>query len=299
MTEIHGVNTPLVTPQGDGSKPDLGAMRELIDFVVAGGVRGICIGGTTGEFIHYSLGLRKQMFACAAKHSAVPIIAGIAHSTLAGATELAQAASDSGARALLVMPPYFFRYAQEEVREFFLRFAERAPDTLPILLYNLPAFGNEISPETARDLLATGRFAGIKDSSGSFDNFIRFKALRTHHRFTLLVGDDKLFTAARAQGADGVISGVAGVLPELLLAIERALATGAPMRAQTLDRRLREFIAWLDRFPAPVGLKLALAARGLPAGSLAVPLSPLRLRLAEQFTDWFTQWLRPVLEEAA
>lgn len=296
---LEGVNAPLVTPHGPESQPDLGALKELIDFAVDGGVKAICVGGTTGEFIHYSLGLRKKMLACATEHSRVPVIAGIAHSTLSGALELAQAAGECGASSMLVMPPYFFRYAQEEVREFFLRFAEACPDRLPIVLYNLPAFTNEISVETVRELMATGRFAGIKDSSGSLEAFMRLKALRSQRRFALLVGDDKIFTEARTQGADGVISGVAGVLPELLIAIDRAVVTGASSRAQVLDKRLREFIAWLDRFPAPMGIKMALAQRGLKAGPETVPLGPGRRKTSEEFGGWFREWLPMVLREAA
>ncbi|MBI3698551.1 MAG: dihydrodipicolinate synthase family protein [Acidobacteria bacterium] len=296
---LEGVNTPLVTPCGPGPHPDLGALKALIDFVMAGGVRAICIGGTTGEFIHYSLDDRQRMLACATAHSKAPIIAGIAHSSLDGALDLARIAAEAGASALLVMPPYFFHYQQEEVREFYLRFADACPPALPILLYNIPAFTNDISFETARGLLSSGRFAGIKDSSGSMDNFGRLRALRSHHPFTLLVGDDKMFTEARTQGADGVISGVAGVIPELMIGIDRAVLAGSSGRAQLLDRRLREFIAWLDRFPTPVGIKLALAERGLPTGPHAVPLSPARQRLAQQFQDWFREWLPAVLQEAA
>ncbi len=299
MLQIQGVNTPLVTPHQSGTRPDLGAMQALIDFVVAGGVRAVCIGGTTGEFANFSLPDRKRMIVRAVKVSRVPIIAGIAHPTLEGALYLASAAAVSGAQALLIMPPYFFRYAQEDVREFYLRFADAAPAGLSLLLYNIPAFTNEIAVETARELLSSGRFAGIKDSSGSFDAFVRLKALRAHHPFTLLVGDDKLFTECRTQGADGVVSGVACALPELLISIDRAILAGAPNRAQLLDRRLREFIAWLDRFPVPVGIKLALAERGLPVGPEPVPLSASRRKLAEQFGAWFRNWLPAMLQEAA
>jgi len=299
LAEIRGVNTPVVTPHSSGCRPDLGALEQLVDFVVAGGVRGICIGGTSGEFIHYSLEERKEMVAAAVRRTRAPVIAGISHSTLDGALELAGAAAESGARALLLMPPYFFRYAQEEIREFFLRFADRAPQSLPILLYNIPAFTNEISADTTRELLSSGRFAGIKDSSGSFDAFIRLKALRARYPFTLLVGDDKIFAEARAQGADGVVSGVAGVIPELLVGIDRAIVAGAGSQAQGLDRRLREFIAWLERFPVPSGIKLALGERGLPVGPESVPFSPARRRLADQFKAWFREWLPAVLQEAA
>ncbi len=185
------------------------------------------------------------------------------------------------------------------MREFLLRFADEAPEGAPVFLYNLPAFSNEITSETSAALLKTGRFAGIKDSSGSLDAFLRLKALRNHHPFCLLIGDDKIFTEARLQGADGVVSGVAGAIPELLLAIERLVQSGAVARAQTLDRRLREFIAWLDRFPAPYGIKLALEERGLRVGVEAVPAGPERCRLAEQFRAWFRPWLQATLEEAA
>ena len=296
---LEGVNTPLVTPHRSGSRPDPDGLKRLIDFAVEGGVRAICIGGTTGEFVHFSQHDRLQMVQVAVQHSRAPIIAGIAHATLEGALELARGAASAGARALLVMPPYFFRYSQDDVREFFLRFADEAPEGLPVFLYNIPAFSNEIASETSRALLETGRFAGIKDSSGSFDQFLRLKALRSHHPFTLLVGDDKIFTEARAQGADGVISGVAGAIPELLLGIDRAVTGNVAGRAQALDRRLREFIAWLDRFPPPYGIKLALEERDLPVGPEPVPASPARLKLAEQFRAWFRAWLPAVLEEAA
>ena len=76
------------------------------------------------------------------------------------------------------MPPYFFPYAQTEVREFYLRLADRIAGAIPIFLYNIPFFTTAISVETSCELLTTGRFAGIKDSSGDFGQFLRLKALR-------------------------------------------------------------------------------------------------------------------------
>jgi 4-hydroxy-tetrahydrodipicolinate synthase len=297
--EIFGVYTPLVTPRDAEQRPDGGALCELLDFAAEGGVRGVVIGGTTGEFVHLTPEERGQILAAAARHSRVPVLAGVGHSTLHGALELARDAADAGAGALLVMPPYFFRYSQEDVREFLLRFADQAPAGLPILLYNIPAFTNEISGDSLRELLSSGRFAGLKDSSGSFDQFLRLKSLRSNYPFVLIVGDDRIFTEARAQGADGVMSGVSGALPELVVGIEHAILAGTARRAQSLDRRLREFIAWLDRFPAPLGLKLALAARGLPVGPDTVPLGPTSRRLLEQFRGWLRDWMPVVLREAA
>src|SRR5205085_12086391 len=130
---------------------------------------------------------------------------------------LAEQAADAGAAALLVMPPYFFAYAQTEVREFYLRLADRLGGSVPIFLYNIPCFNNEISIDTACELLATGLFAGIKDSSGNFDHFLRLKTQRESTPFTFLVGNDAIFTRARSAGADGGVSGVGCAMPELML----------------------------------------------------------------------------------
>ena len=100
------------------------------------------------------------------KRSRVPVLAGISHSTLDGAVELASEAFGSGAAGLLLMPPYFFRYGQDDILEFYTRFREQVPKRLPVLLYNIPQFSNGIAIETAARLLQTGLYSGIKDSGG-------------------------------------------------------------------------------------------------------------------------------------
>src|SRR5260370_137473 len=144
---------------------------------------------------------------------------------------------------------------------------------------------------SAGEFLSTGCFAGIKDSSGDFDQFLKFKALRDSVPFTFLAGNDVIFTRARGAGADGGISGVACAIPELMLGLENAIQSGDQVQVQRLEGRLQEFIAWLDRFPAPVGIKAATAARGLKVGPLAVPLSPEKQRELDEFRDWFKAWL--------
>ena len=73
--------------------------------------------------------------------------------------------------------------------------------------------------ETALDLLSSGLFAGIKDSSGDYEYFARLLTLRDQKPLSLLVGSDRIFKRARQAGADGIISGVACAVPELLVAL--------------------------------------------------------------------------------
>ncbi len=294
---LCGVNVAAITPRRQGPEVDLAATFELIDLLCASGVHGVALMGSTGEFLHFEVEERMRLVELGVKRSRVPVQVGVAHSTFDGAVALGRAAADAGAAALLIMPPYFFRYGQEEIREFYLAFARELKDAAPLVLYNIPVFSSAIEPSTAVDLLSTGLFAGIKDSSGIWDDFLFLKTAREKQRFALLVGNDRIYARAREAGADGVISGCACAVPELLLAIDRAIQAGTAEAVARLDARLKEFISWIERFPAPLGVREAVRLRGITTGPDAAPLgSNARARLAE-FGEWFRAWLPAIQKE--
>ncbi|MGA2131465.1 MAG: dihydrodipicolinate synthase family protein [Bryobacteraceae bacterium] len=292
MPPFSGVIAAAVTPHAKrGDEPDIGATLELIDFLCAAGVQGIALLGSTGEFVNLDFDDRVRLVYLAAKRSRVPVLAGVSHSTLDGALALAREAASAGAAGLLLMPPYFFRYQQPEIREFYLRFAAGLNHAPPVYLYNIPAFTSEIASDTAIELLATGRFAGIKDSGGGWDYFQALNRYKSEQSFTLLIGHDAIFAQARRAGADGVVSGVACAAPELLVALDRAVQQGAQAEAERLDARLHEFLARLERFPTPVAIKAAMAVRGLKTGPPPVPLALETQAALDEFREWFRAWL--------
>jgi len=296
--KLGAVNVAAVTPHRNlGYQADLAATLELVDYLCAAGVHGIALLGSTGEFVHLSLEDRAHLVRLAVKRSRVPIIAGVTHSTLDGTIFLAEEAARSGATAVLVMPPYFFPYGPEEVREFYVQLAVRLAGAVPIFLYNIPQFTSEIPVEISCELLASGRFAGIKDSSGNFESFSKLNTLKQSTPFTLLVGSDSIFTPARCAGADGIVSGVACAIPELLLALDCAILAHNTDAIGRLESRLHEFLVWLNRFPAPIGVKAACMARKLKVGPLALPLSSEKERELDEFRSWFESYLPAVLEE--
>jgi 4-hydroxy-tetrahydrodipicolinate synthase len=296
---ISGIFVAAVTPHraGDGYEPDVGALLEMLDFLSAAGVNGVALLGSTGEFLHLTFDDRVRMVQLAVKRSRVPVLVGVGHSTLEGAIALGREAVSAGAAGLLLMPPYFFRYVQEDIQEFYLQFAS-AVGPARILLYNVPFFTNEIAIDTAISLLATGHFAGIKDSSGQYGYFERLLAVSKERPFTLLVGNDRIYTRARQAGAHGVVSGVACAVPELLVALDRAIQENLAADVERLEAKLQEFIAWHDRFPTPVAIKTAARERGLTVGPLAMPLAPGNLKCLEEFREWFNNWLPGVQKEA-
>jgi len=299
LTNLQGIIVASITPRRpSGHEIDLGAALEVIDYLSASGVSGIALLGSTGEFLHFDVEDRIHLVILAAKRTRLPLVVNVSHSSLDGAVRLAQEAASAGASGLVLMPPYFFPYGQEEIREFYLEFARQTNLSLPMLLYNIPFFTSEIARDTAMALLATGLFAGIKDSSGSREYFDALREFRGSSPFSLFVGNDVLFTQGRSAGADGVVSGVACAVPELVLALDAAIQGGAEQKTARLEARLQEFIAWINRFPVPVGVREATAARGLKTGPLATPLGAGSRRKLDEFREWFTAWLPVVQMEA-
>jgi dihydrodipicolinate synthase/N-acetylneuraminate lyase len=297
-SQLEGVFAAAVTPHRlEGHEADIAAMLELVDFLATSGVKGTVVLGSTGEFLHVKTSDRVRIVQFAVKRSRVPIIAGVSHSTLDGTLELAAEAITSGVAALLVMPPYFFRYDQSDIAEFYRRFSVEIGRTdVPFLLYNIPQFTSGIAFETARDLIDSGRYAGIKDSSGDWQLFQQLAELRAQRDFTLFVGNDGIFPQARRAGADGVVSGCACAIPELLVKLDEAIKSGDTGRTEMLNGMLHEFIAWIDRFPTPVGVKVATAARGLKVGPLAVPLATEKCQALDEFQSWFRAWFPAILK---
>jgi len=294
---LSGVWAAAVTPhRRRGFEADYASMLELVDKLSGSGVDGIVLLGATGEFLNIQPDERQRLVHLAVKRSRVPVVVGIGHSTLDAAVQLGEAAVNSDVAGLLLMPPYFYRYGDEQILEFCRMFAIALGGALPILLYNIPAFANPISLDVARELLLSGDFAGIKDSSGDRAYFDALAELRSQAGFTLLCGNDRLIGHAHRQGCDGVVSGVASAVPELIVSLWRALERNEESIAKELEGALAEFIEWIDRFPVPVGISAAVEARGGKVGPPAIPLTGAQDDALENFKAWFTPWL-PRIEQ--
>lgn len=299
MKHVHGANAALVTARRpSGNEIDIGPALEILDFLTDRGVQGIALLGATGEFPHFDFEERKRFSQMAIRRSRVPVLINVSHSTLEGALTLSRDALASGAAGILLMPPYFFTYKQEELKEFYFRYADAATGFPPVYLYNLPFFTNSLEPQTACEILATGQFAGIKDSSGNLAMFDALAAQRTSTPFSLLIGNDSIL-AAKRHLCDGVISGCACAVPELIVALDCAVVSANTEWKQRLELRLQEFIGKIDKFPTPLGVQEALALRGFQKTLAPTRLGPTLQAHREAFRTWFPEWLPAMLQDAA
>lgn len=294
---MRGIFAAAVTPFESGDKINEAALQRHVDALVRAGVDGICVGGSTGEFPRLEIAQRKRLLhvVLEAVQQRASVLAAVGHASLDGT--LALVAGAFGCSAVLVPPPFYFRYAQPELLSFYRRVV--AATDLPVYVYNIPQFTSEVSVETARALLSRGTCAGIKDSGGETPMLKALAEIRRNTSFTFFCGNDARLAEALAMGADGGVSGVAACVPELLVALYGAFRAGEPERVHRAHELLMQLIGRLRSFPTPVGVRLALETRGLAAGPHAVPLASETENLAREYRHWFESWLPGVLDFAS
>lgn len=288
---MNGLFAALITPVDAQGQPNANGLRHLLDFVLERGADGVCLGGGTAEYPHFSLDDRKRIVETAARHLGgdVPFVAAIGAPTLRGVIELGRHAVAQGAHRLLLPMPYFFRYEQQDLAAY----VREAVQTLeaPCLVYNLAAFTNPLHPETTLDLLRTEpNVVGLKDSSGDREALVHLAAERSDGD-TLLCGSDGLLLAALEAGWDGAISGIASCAPDVLSAVYRHYRAGDTAEATRCMGLLDELVALVGRLPFPWSIRVACEVRGYPNGPLPWPLSNARAaevdRLKTDYARWF------------
>jgi 4-hydroxy-tetrahydrodipicolinate synthase len=283
---LGGVYAAPITPRDAGNRIDTAALARMLEFLMQCGVRGFAVNGATGEYCLNSpddLSLMLDTVARAVAGKA-RFLCGIGAADFHGVLENGRRAVSAGADAVLLPMPHFFPYAQQDLLEFCQKVAGSLP--IDILLYNLPQFTSGLSSDTVCELIRRcPSIRGIKDSSGSLDVLRALTASLPNG--VRLVGNDNALPPALREGiCDGVVSGVAGAVPELILPL---FESGGAHDSQMVGK-LEEFIAQLDRFPVPWGLKWVAEARGMASARFSLPVSASRMLEARHLQEWFTKW---------
>jgi len=298
MADFAGVNAAALTPRGKQGDVDLGVAFELVDMLCRAGVAGIALFTATGEYPAFAPAERARLVYLAQKRSRVPVLVGVGSATLDVSLSLAREARQAGAAALLLPPPFFFRYQQEDVHAFYHQFAQQLGGGIPLWLSNNPGFATPLETTTAVCLLETGWFAGIADASGDLDTFASLRTAATRCSLPILVGNDSLLLETGSAGVRGWMSAAASAVPELVVALHKAIMARDQSRIDRLAGLFQQFVSFAATLPHPVVVKLAAALRGFKTGPLAVPLPLAREREIDRFRDWFQGWMPEIKKMA-
>jgi 4-hydroxy-tetrahydrodipicolinate synthase len=274
LENVRGVIPALVTPfLADGSNVDFISLRKLIEHVQRGGVKCVVACGSTGEAV--ALSDREYAGVVKATRETLQgtLIVGCGASATARTIELGKLARDAGAEALLVVnPPYNKPTAAGLVAHYT---AVRREVGLPIIAYNVPGrTGANLPPDVVVGLATDGVIWGLKESSGSIDQFTELAA-RVPKDFVLLSGEDGLILPSVSLGARGVISVAGNAIPERVRAVFDAVERGDWSAARTAQLALVPIVKALFSESNPIPVKALLKELGVIASdALRLPLLP-------------------------
>lgn len=273
----QGIIPAVVTPLTSEGKFNDKAMRKLVNYLIDGGVHGLFIVGTTGEFYGLTPEEKREIFQVTLDETKgrVPVYAGTNGITTRESVRLTQLAEDCGIDAVSVLTPMFITPSQEQLITHYKTIA--AATSLPVLLYNNPPkTGVNIAAATVAKLAEVPNIVSIKDSSGDLtltSEYIRLT--RGRDDFSVLVGRDTLIYGALCYGAAGAIAACANVAPRLSADIYDKFMAGdikGSLEAQFTLAPLR--IAFtIGTFPAVI--KESLALMGIDVGPCMEPVGPM------------------------
>ncbi|MBI2437382.1 MAG: dihydrodipicolinate synthase family protein [Lentisphaerae bacterium] len=243
MTPFEGIYPALVTPLTSAGELNEAALEKLVEFHVAAGVDGLYIGGTSGEGLLLDVATRRRLAervvstrggsASGGKCArGLKVIVHVACCATCDAVALARAAEEAGADAISAVPPIFFKFGFDGVREYYRQIA--AASRLPFLVYYIPALsGMACSLEEIGRLFELPNVQGVKFSDY---NLYLLRSLREHYPAKIVFsGNDEIFLPALVMGAHGSIGLTLNFMPRLYVNIYRAFKSGNLAEAQRLQ----------------------------------------------------------------
>lgn len=277
-TEFRGIIPPVLTPLNDRDSLDYQGLENIIRRLIAGGVQGLFVLGTTGEGPSLSYPLRRDMIKESLRIVAgeIPVMVGITDTSLIESVRLADYAAKNGAGAVVVAPPSYHPIDQADLLRYLETLAEKLP--LPAFLYNMPSHCKTwYDIDTLRRVFEIPTYIGLKDSSDDMDYFKRAAELIIpQKRLTLLIGPEDKLPAALELGAHGGICGGAHLLPRLFVRIVEAYRAGDAAAMERYKKRLGDLQRVYDAGGSFLkSMKAAMSVLGLCRNIFAEPISPL------------------------
>ena len=274
---IKGVVVPILTPVDEAERIDETRFRRQIDYVIDGGLQGIRVFGSNGEFYQIEEDEMERGLKIALDQAAdrVPVYFGIGAINTKKCVRLAKMAAATGAAAVSVLQPMFLKPTEEELFLHFKTIADAIPDT-PMLLYNNPGrvgYGMT-SALICRLAHEVPNIVGMKDTSGDMTLTEEFIRQNRDVDFKVFGGKDTLLYVSLCVGAVGGVCTAGNFMPELIVDIYNKYAAGDMKGAMEAQFKLNPVRLAMDAASFPVATKDMANIRGLDMGDPYLPSLP-------------------------
>ncbi|HEX3670173.1 MAG TPA: 4-hydroxy-tetrahydrodipicolinate synthase [Candidatus Cybelea sp.] len=293
-TRLGTILTAMVTPFDDRAELDLQEAQRLTRWLIDRGNDGLVVAGSTGEGQTLDANERVALWAAvkdAAGDSAV-VVANAGTNSTRESVAAVEAAEKAGVDAILAVVPYYNKPTQSGMIAHFGAIAQAT--RLPVVVYNIPGrTGANMLPQTLLELASRHvNVAGVKESSGDLKQIGTILRDRAGD-FVVWAGDDHLFLACLALGADGVVGVASHLCSREYRRMYDAYRAGRNDEAADIAASLLPLIDALFATTSPIPVKWAMRRLGFAVGECRLPLDAMPPAVADRLLPLIAPYAPP------
>lgn len=252
--------------------------KKFASFLIDKGIKGLYVGGSSGECIYQSKEDRKLILESVMEvaKGKITVIAHIACNNTADGEELAAHAEKLGVDAIAAIPPIYFHLPDYAIADYWNDMSKAAPNT-DFIIYNIPQLaGVALNIPLYKKMRENPKVIGVKNSSMPVQDIQMFKDVAGDDS-VIFNGPDEQFVGGRIMGADGGIGGTYGVMPELFLAADKAVRDCDFKKAQDIQFKIDRIIYAMCSCHGNLYavMKEILRKQGIDIGGVRKPLADI------------------------
>ena len=272
---FHGVFPYVVSPVRGSGEIDAEVLARLCDDLIAAGVHGLSPLGSTGEFAYLAWPQRRRVveIVIAAAKGRVPVVAGVASTTIADAIMQAREFESMGCAGILAILEAYFPLGDEGVHAYFKAIAEAV--ALPVVLYTNPNFQRaDLSLPVIERLSRIGNIRYIKDASNNTGRLLSI-INRVDGRMQVFAASSHIPACVMLIGGVGWMAGPACVAPRQSVELYDLCRRGDWVAAMQRQRTLWALNQAFAKYNLAACIKGALELQGYAVGPPLPPQAPL------------------------
>ena len=267
---FDGTITALITPFSKG-EIDFASLESLIDRQIESRIRGIIIGGSTGEGSSIAGDQHFELVKAASEYAGnkVNIFAGITAISTNEALRKLEKLSSLNIDGIMSTAPQYIKPEQEGLFRHFKSIHDAT--NVPLMLYIHPrTTACDFSDDTIFRILELERFVAIKDATSDLEKPLRILSKTYIH---MLTGNDSAALSYYANGGAGCVSVISNIFPKLCKQIDISWKNGSVGEALTIQRELTPLYNAIFAESNPIGIKYAVNKLGLCSDEILLPLT--------------------------
>lgn len=281
MKTFHGMYAAIPTPFAKDGSIIEESFRKICERIIASGMQGILVCGSTGEYTALTTQERKNAMKMVVDIVAkrCKVMASCAGHNQADTLKMIEYADEIGIDYALVVPPYYLTTTEEGIYEYYKTIGESIKGDMGLLAYNYPEVTTvALSVEFIQKLSELPHVVGIKDSAG-LDHTSKLADAIGDKDFGIVNGYEHLAIGTLVSGGSGTVGIVDGICPKQMMEIYNAVQANDIQTAMEVNEKMRPMYNLMEKEPVPAPIKAAFNLMGIACGEPRRPLLPASKKL--------------------